>query len=109
VFGACGNSPNGPNKHLPAEGIKIVTPNLLETITGLSLVALTPQPTNSLLLAAVGLALLEGLTSIVMGIDINVFIFATLLFALLDRVLVSGAVFETSIKIVQLNVNQKIL
>jgi len=109
VFGACGNSPIGPNKHLPAEGSKIVTPNLLETITGLSMVALTPQPTNSLLLAGVGLALLEGLTSVVTGIDINVLIIATLLFALLDQVLVSGAVFETAIKIVQPNVNQKIL
>lgn len=83
----------------PALGTKNVTPILLEKITGLSMTSLTPKPTNTLLLAGVALAVLEGLVSVGTGIDLNFMIFATLFMAFLDKLLVNGAVFETATRI----------
>lgn len=83
----------------PALGTKNVTPILLEKITGLSMTSLTPKPTNTLLLAGVALAVLEGIVSVSTGIDLNFMIFATLFMAFLDKLLVNGAVFETATRI----------
>lgn len=83
----------------PALGTKNVTPILLEKITGLSMTSLTPKPTNTLLLAGVALAVLEGIVSVGTGIDLNFMIFATLFIAFLDKLLVNGAVFETATRI----------
>lgn len=83
----------------PALGAKNVTPILLEKITGLSMTSLTPKPTNTLLLAGVALAVLEGIVSVGTGIDLNFMIFATLFIAFLDKLLVNGAVFETATRI----------
>lgn len=83
----------------PALGAKNVTPILLEKITGLSMTSLTPKPTNTLLLAGVALAVLEGIVSVGTGIDLNFMIFATLFMAFLDKLLVNGAVFETATRI----------
>lgn len=83
----------------PALGTKNVTPILLEKITGLSMTSLTPKPTNTLLLAGVALAVLEGIVSVGTGIDLNFMIFATLFMAFLDKLLVNGAVFETATRI----------
>lgn len=92
-----------------AAGSKIVTPTLLETITDLSMVALTPKPTNTLLLAGAALAITEGFVSLYTGIDLNFLIFTTLILAACDKLLVNGAVFETAMKIFMPEVNQKIL
>ncbi|GFH45687.1 hypothetical protein CTEN210_02161 [Chaetoceros tenuissimus] len=83
----------------PALGTKNVTPILLEKITGLSMTSLTPKPTNTLLLAGVALAVLEGIVSVGIGLDLNFTIFATLFLAFLDKLLVNGAVFETATRI----------
>ncbi len=93
----------------PAMGTKNVTPVLLEKITNLSMENLTPQPTNTLLYAGAGLAVIEGIVSISTGIDLNFLIFFTLFFVFLDKLLVNGAVFETVTRIGMPDFKNKIL
>ena len=47
-----------------ASGSKIIPPTLLEEITNMEMINLTPRPTNLLLYGSVALALLEGLASL---------------------------------------------
>lgn len=84
--------------NMPASGSHTVRPELLEEITLLSMKALTPKPTNTLLYAGVGLALIEGIASAKFGLDINILFFATLTAAFADRVFLNGAVQETIAK-----------
>ncbi len=93
----------------PAMGTKNVSPTLLEQITDLSMISLTPQPTNTLLFAGAGLAVLEGFVSATTGIDLNFLIFFTLFLAFLDKLLVNGAVFETATRIGMPEYRTKIL
>ena len=87
------------DENYPAKGTKNVTPILLEKITGITLTALTPKPTNTLLLAGAGLAIVEGLVSVTTGIELNFLIFCTLFLGFLDKLLVNGAVFESITRI----------
>lgn len=102
LFGAAKQFP-------PASGSQQVTPLLLEEVTNLSMVALTPKPTNTLLLAGIALAVTEGITSINTGLDLNFLVFSTLALALLDRVTTNGAVFETFVKLFNPGVQKKIV
>ena len=92
----------------PTSGSKIITPTLLEEITGMNMIALTPQPTNLLLYGGAILALLEGLASLYYGINFNLLVVCTLLIGLLDQILVSGAVFESILRIVRPEMTQRI-
>lgn len=100
----------GAAKQFPAAaGSHTVTPMLLERITDLSMVSLTPKPTNTLLFAGVALAVSEVYASATLGVDLNFLTFATLALALLDRVATNGAVFESFVKIFNPGVQQKIV
>jgi len=89
----------GASKHFPpASGSHVVTPKLLEAVSGLNMVALTPQPTNSVLIAGIALALVEGVVSLYLGIDFNFLVFTTLALSLLDKAMTNGAFFESFIK-----------
>ena len=92
----------------PASGSKIITPTLLEKITDIEMLNLTPQPTNFLLYGGAALAILEGIFSIYFQINFNVLVGFTLLFALADQILVSGAVFETGLRMVLPNMTTRI-
>ena len=92
----------------PASGSKIITPTLLEEVTGIEMLNLTPQPTNFLLYGGAALAVLEGLVSIYFQINFNVLVGFTLLLALTDQVLVSGAVFETGLRMVLPDMTKRI-
>ena len=87
------------DENYPAKGTKNVTPILLEKITGITMTALTPKPTNTLLLAGAGLAVVEGFVSVATGIELNFLIFCTLFLGFLDKLLVNGAVFESITRI----------
>jgi hypothetical protein len=102
LFGAAKDFP-------PAAGSQTVTPVLLETITGLNMVALTPKPTNTLLLAGAALALTEVAISLQYGWDLNFLTFATFTLAVLDRILTNGAVMESFVKVFNPGVQQKII
>jgi hypothetical protein len=93
----------------PAMGTKNVTPNLLEKITDLSMNALTPKPTNTLLLAGAGLAFVEGILSLSTGINLNFLILLTLFLGFLDKLIVNGAVFETATRVGMPEYRTKIL
>ncbi len=107
VFGAIGRTPpaslrvsippSGPI--YPTSGSKVIAPTLLETITNMEMTSLTPQPTNFLLYGGAILASLEALVSLIYGINFNFMVVTTLLLALADQILVSGAVFETALRI----------
>jgi len=103
LFGAAGN------ENYPAAGSKSVSQPLLESITELNMSSLTPKPTNTLLIAGVFFAVLEGILSLVTGIDYNVFIFGTILLALFDNVVVNGALFETAQRIIMPEYSKKVL
>jgi hypothetical protein len=102
LFGAAKDFP-------PAAGSQTVTPALLEQITDLNIVALTPKPTNTLLLAGAALALTEGFAALQLGWDLNFLTFATLALALLDRIATNGAVMESFVKLFNPGVQQKIV
>lgn len=106
AFGAIGRlppsalgipQPEGPI--FPTCGSKIITPTLLETITSMEMSNLTPRPTNFLLYGGAILASLEAIVSLIYGINFNFLVVTTLLLALADQILVSGAVFETALRI----------
>jgi hypothetical protein len=107
AFGAVAREPskalglmNPPGPIYPAAGSKIITPTLLEEVTGIEMINLTPQPTNFLLYGGAALAVLEGLLSLYFHINFNVLVGVTLLLAFADQILVSGAVFETGLRLV---------
>lgn len=103
TFGAASNG------NYPVQGSKIITPTLLEQITNLSMVSLTPQPTNTLLIAGGGFALLEVLFSAYTGVNLNFLILFTIFLAFLDKLLVNGAVFESITRLVMPEYSRKIL
>mmetsp|Transcript_35415 Transcript_35415/g.52861 ORF Transcript_35415/g.52861 Transcript_35415/m.52861 type:complete len:567 (-) Transcript_35415:327-2027(-) len=107
VFGAAGNKKRG--FVYPASGSKVITPTLLENALGMTMLSLTPKPTNNLLFAGVALALLEGFVSLYTGIDFNFLIFTTVFLAVMDRFLVNGAVFETIMRTLMPEYSKKIL
>lgn len=103
VFGAASDG------KFPAQGSKVITPTLLEQITDLSIVSLTPQPTNTLLVAGAAFAFFEGVFSIYTGVDLNFLILLTLVLAFLDKLLVNGAVFESITRLAMPEYSRKIL
>ena len=103
VFGAASDG------KYPAMGSKNVTPNLLEKITELSMNSLTPKPTNTLVLAGAGLAIVEGIVSLSTGINLNFLIVLTLFLGFVDKLIVNGAVFETITRIGMPEYKTKIL
>lgn len=89
VFGAC------ESNNFPASGQKIVTPQLLEDVSNLSMDSLTPKGSgNTFLWAGLGLAIIEGLISLKLGIDFNYLVFGTIALALIDRIALNGASVE---------------
>lgn len=101
LFGACSDIK-------PAAGSHAVTPMLLEQITNLSMKALTPKPTPTLLIAGIVLALVEGLVSFSLGVNFNLLVGSTLLFAFFDKLFTNGAIFESFIKLFSPGITQKI-
>ena len=103
MFGSTGKfeTINGDAIHpYPAAGSNIVTPPLLEQITGLPMENLTPKGSGKLFLfGGLLLCVAEGFASFATGIDFDYFVFATLLFAVMDKVIVNGAVGETIFKV----------
>ena len=93
----------------PAAGSHELPPPLLESILAMPMKALTPKPTNSLLIAGVVVALVEGIISSTLGISLNFLTFATLLGFVLDRLFLNGAFSETLLKAFQPGVQNKIL
>lgn len=116
VFGAIGRLPptclnDVPQLDAPiypTSGSKNITPTLLEQITDMQMVALTPKKTNLLLYGGAALAVLEGLASLYYGINFNLLVVCTLLLALMDQLLVSGAVFETALRFVKPETTKRI-
>lgn len=101
VFGAIGRpGPYSESPIYPTSGSKIITPPILEEATNLPLKSLTPESTNFLLYGGAALATLEGAVSLYFGFDFNQLVICTLLLALMDQIIVSGAVFESTIRIV---------
>ena len=78
-------------ENMPANGSHTVRPSMLEEITLLSMKALTPQPSNTLLYAGAVLAILEGIASIALGVNLNLLFVLTLMAGLSDRILLNGA------------------
>jgi len=94
---------------VPAAGSHTLPPQLLESILGMPMSALTPQPTNTILFAGVAVALLEALISASTGISLNVLALSTLLFVTLDRLFVNGAIVESLLKVVAPQTQTKIV
>jgi hypothetical protein len=92
-----------------ASGSHTVTPTILEQITNLSMKALTPQPTPTLLIAGIALALVEGALSVALNWNFNLLVLSTLVFAFFDKLLLNGAIFETFLKAFSPGISQKIL
>jgi hypothetical protein len=115
LFGAVSTTPQPLNSDplnaavVPAMGSDQVSPSLLETVTGLSMISLTPRPTNSVLLAGAVLAVVELLTCLTTGISFNFLALMTLAAAFLDRLLVNGAVLESFVKILSPELQTKIV
>ena len=105
LFGAAGRK----DRPLPAMGSKVVTPTLLEQITEMEMLALTPKPTNTFLIGGIILAVAEGFLSLSTGIDLNFLVLCTITLAFLDKLLVNGAVSETAIRTVMPEYRKKIL
>ena len=103
LFGAAAND------NYLAGGSKIVTAPILEKITNLSITALTPKSSNTLLVAGGIFAVMEGVISLITGVDYNLFIGVTILAALLDSILINGAIFETIQKIIMPDYFKKVL
>jgi hypothetical protein len=83
---------------MPAAGSHTVLPSLLEKVTLLSMKALTPQPSNTLLYAGIVVALLEGFASLAFGLNLNLLVFATFAAAVADRIILNGALQESLLK-----------
>jgi hypothetical protein len=103
LFGAIGK------ENLPASGSHSVSPKLLEEVTSLSMNSLTPKPSNNLLWAGVGLAVLEGIAAMVYGLNINVLFMLTFAAAFGDRIILNGAIQESIAKILTPGTQQKII
>jgi hypothetical protein len=95
-------------ENMPAAGSKTVRPSMLEEISLLSMKALTPKPSNTLLYAGIGVAILEAIASATLGINLNLIFFLTITAALADRILVNGAISETVLKILSPGTQPKI-
>jgi hypothetical protein len=95
-------------ENMPASGSKTVRPSMLEEISSVSMKALTPKPSNTLLYAGFALAMLEGIGSIVLGLNLNFLFFMTVVAVLADRVLINGALSETIVKILSPETQPKI-
>ena len=92
-----------------AAGSHTLPPPLLESILQMPMAALTPKPTNSLLIAGIVVALVEGVISVALGISLNVLSFGTLFAFVLDRLFLNGALSESVLKVFQPGVQNKIL
>lgn len=102
LFGAAGNG------NYPAAGSKTISQPVLEKVTELSMSSLTPKPTNTLLIAGIVAALLEGIISLVTGINYNVFVFGTILLAIVDNVVINGALFESAQRLLMPEYTKKV-
>jgi hypothetical protein len=92
----------------PASGSHTVRPTMLEEITNLSMKALTPKPSNTLLYAGIATAVLEGIASVALGLNYNFLVFLTISGFLADRILLNGALSETFVKILSPETQPKI-
>ena len=92
---------------LLAAGSKTISPTMLEIILDLPMVALTPKPTNTLLVAGSVVAALEMIVSATSGISLDVLLLTTLFVSLLDRLFLNGAALESLVKIFSPGVQQK--
>ena len=108
VFGAVGRTPPVGMPVYPTSGSKLISPTLLEEITNMEMISLTPRPTNLLLYGGAALAVLEGFASLYLGINFNLLVACTILLAVMDQALVSGAVFETALRMARPEMSSRI-
>lgn len=94
---------------MPAAGSTDIGPDLLEEILTLPMKSLTPQPTNSLLLAGIAVAVAEAGLSVAFGVSLNALALATLFLTFVDRLFLNGAVIETFLKLFSPGINKKVL
>jgi hypothetical protein len=92
----------------PAAGSHAVRPSLLEQVTSLPMKALTPKPSNALLYAGGAVAVLEGILSLALGINLNLLVLTTISALAADRLLLNGAIVESIYKIVNPGIQTKI-
>ena len=95
-------------ENMPASGSHTVRPSMLEEISLLSMKALTPKPSNTLLYAGIGVAVVEAIASATLGVNLNFLFFLTIAAALADRILVNGAISEGVVKILSPGTQSKI-
>lgn len=114
AFGAVGRPPPAPaaaattfeGPIYPAAGSKIITPDLLGRITRangleIDMINLTPRPSNVLLYGGAFLAVVEGIVSLATDVNFNFLVSCTLLLAVIDQLLVSGAFSDTALRLLQ--------
>ena len=99
-----------PNHPSPQNNNKnhIISPQLFEQILNLPMSSLTPSSSNTLLYVGIAAALIEGMLSLYTGINYNLMVGATLLFVLLDRILLNGISMETIFKVISPELQQRI-
>jgi hypothetical protein len=103
LFGAIGS------EFAPVAGSHTLPPRLLESALNLPMEALTPQPTNTLLIAGGLVAALEiGLGS-ALHVPLPAFVLGSMLAATADRVFLNGAAFETFAKLASPGMQSKIV
>ena len=111
MFGAAGKfNDDKVIRPFPAAGSDIVTPSLLEQITGLPMENLTPKGSGTLfLVGGLLLCIAEGFASFATGIDFDYFVFGTIMFAVIDKIAVNGAIGESIFKVLFPQYAKKVL
>jgi hypothetical protein len=102
LYGATAKTPLAAGSHT-------VAPDQLESILDLPMSALTPQQTNTLLWAGISFAVVEGILAAATGLSLNVLVLTTLVAAFLDRLLLNGAVFESTLKLFSPQIQTKMI
>jgi len=108
VYGAAGTV---QHPYYPAEGDgELVSPNLLEKITGFPMSSLTPKNSNkAFLYAGFGLCILEAIASYISGIPLDGLVIFTIIAFMTDKLTTNGAILETILKTLYPQYAQKVL
>ena len=108
VYGAAGTV---QHPYYPAEGDgELVSPNLLEKITGFPMSSLTPKNSNKVFLyGGLALCVLEAAASYFSGIPLDWLVLATIVSAIADKLTTNGAILETILKTLYPQYGEKVL
>ena len=86
----------------------IMTPQLFEQILNVPMSSLTPSSSNTVLYVGIAVAVVEGIFSLYTGINYNLIVACTLLFAFLDQIFINGISMETIVKVIRPELQQRI-